>query len=1237
MLVCINPQCQAQNPESSNFCGRCGTHLPLKKTGPQLETTQFCRACGTRRERYPNDRRMCTTLFADVHGYTAMSETLNDVEKVTHIMNDVFARLTEKIVDMGGSIDKYAGDNIMARFGAPEAHEDDPERAVRAALEMQAELKKISRELQAQYGFGLEMRIGLNTGEVNAAEVGGEVRGISYKTYTVMGDSVNLSSRLEHEARIGHILVGELTYRLSQHAFEFIDIGFKQIRGKKEPVHCYEVIGPRLERNNRRGLAGRDLPLIGREAELVTLWERLQHVLEGHGQVISVVGEAGVGKSSLLREFKRRINAFDSDIWYLDGAAFSYSSGRYFSLMRTILFKYCKINDNDEEIEIRKKLLAAIRELTGELNELDATEFGEYAALLGQIAGVATPNTFIEGLDPQKRNNLLIEAMSDFLLKKADTNPLVLVLDDLHWADANSLEVIDRIVSKVLSTGTNPEGRGREVMLMLLYRPDFARWNTAVFPVNSYRMISLERLKQDRMELLVRQFLEEWLKVQDVHHELSQNRRLASAYGPVPAPVMTVIERAGGNAFFAEEILKRLLEDGHLVPDDTDESGWRIEGNFQDFKPPETLQEILLARVDNLDIYDKRVLQIASVIGNRFEQRILLAVDEISSDTDMANRSITTLLSKDLLRADTRGTESEYTFQHYLTREVAYNNLLGVERSRYHGQVAQAIERYKSERLRDYTVVDDLAYHYEHSTNEEKAVQYLMLAGVMRQGLFRNDEALKAFYDAQDILQGGEFRENPLTPTRLIEINSNIGDILALKEDYNGAIQHYNNALENCREPVARIKLFAKLIEVMGKTGSYEQALQAYEQARQEFDRIGTSNLKTDDRVQHLRAKLLIQVGWIYYLQGRYDDALTAYQVSLSLLEATDEENRELQIDRSRAYSCLGTIYTQKGEMNAAEDNLQKAVGLQKEISKLDSLGRTYNALGWIAMLKGDFVKAEFYLKQCRDNAQRSGDVQTAAASLGGLGVIAARQGRLEQALRYYRSLENSPNPAHVASAYLNMGQVLLQEGRFEEAAAEFEKSIKLGVSLGAPALVAEGYNSTGYFYLAVRNWPEAERWLEQGLARSQELNSLELTAYARLYRSELYLEQNLPDQAVTELEDAEKKIGELGDPMMAGQLERLKGRLAFLRGDYNSATIAFEKSLAALEPIKAYLEMSYTKLYFARTLLASYYHTQSQEVLERTRALLMQSVSTFDACDALIKKQEAEQLLRELGDPLAA
>lgn len=1232
MIICVNPLCpKPQNPDGSQFCGTCGTRLPQKKVGPLLEATQFCRTCGNRRERYLNDRRMCTVLFADVHGYTAMSETLNDVEKVTNIMNDVFTRLTEKIVDLGGSIDKYAGDNIMARFGAPEAHEDDPERAVRASLEMQAELKKISKELQAQYGFGLDMRIGLNTGEVNAAQVGGEVRGISYKTYTIMGDTVNLASRLEHESRIGHVLVGDLTYRLAAHAFEFIDLGLKQIRGKKEPVHCYEVVGPKQERKNRRGLAGRDLPLIGRESELAALWERLQKSLESHGQVVSVVGEAGVGKSSLLREFKRRIKAFDPDIWYLDGAAFSYSSGQYFSLMRNLLFKYCKIHDNEEEAEIRKKLLTGIRELMGEANEPDATEFGEYAALLGQVAGVAMPNPFIEALDPQKRNNLVIEALSDFLLSKAVTNPLVLVLDDLHWVDSNSLKVIDRIVAKVTHDGG--EQRGIPVLLLLLHRADFSRiWPVSAQAADSYEYIAVERLTTQQMEPLVRQFLEEWLKVQ----EPERVRQSVDHYALVPAAIMQVVERAGGNAFFAEEILKRVLEDGFLVPDEGVESGWRVEGNFENFTPPETLQEILLARVDNLDVYDKRVLQVASVVGNHFEQRILLSVDDLSGATQIVSQAVTTLQRKDLITLERNEPDLEYAFRHYLTREVAYNNLLGVERSKYHGQVAQAIEHYKADRLRDYTVIDDLAYHYERSTNEEKAVQYLILAGKMRQSLFRNDEALKAFYEAQDILEGTEFQNQPETVNRLVELDSDIGDILALKEDYAGATQHYNNAMANCDEPVSRVALLAKSIEVIGKTGAYDNALQAYEEARHEFDRIAPTALK-EDKIQHLRAKLLNQIGWIYYLQGRYDDALTAYQVSLSLLELADLDNRELQVDRGRAYSGLGTVYTDKGDFAASEENLQKAAELHEQTSKLDSLGRAYNGLGFIAVFRGDLVKAEYYWKQARDNAQRAGDVEMAAASLGNLGQVAMRQGRLEVALRYFRSLENSSNPAHIIAAQLNSGQALLQQGRLEEATAEFDKAIKLAVSIGVLAFIAEGYYCVGRLCTASRNWPEAERWLNDALARAEEVNNPELVAYARLYRFELYLEQQLLDRAESEQQAATKLVAELGDPLLIGQLERLNGRLAFLNGDYNAAINAFEESLGTLEGIKAYLEMSYTKLYYARALLASYHYTDDEETLQHARAMLMQSVTTFEACDAALKKEEAEAVLQDLEGPVAA
>ncbi len=1201
--------------------------MPLPNSGPHREATQFCRACGTRRERFRNDRRMCTVLFADVHGFTAMSEILSDVEKVTQVMNGVFTRLTEKIVDLGGSIDKYAGDNIMARFGAPEAHEDDPERAVRASLEMQSELRKISSELQVSYGFRLDMRIGLNTGEVNAAEVGGEVRGISYKTYTVMGDIVNLASRLEHEARVGHVLVGELTYKLSTHAFDFIDLGFKQIRGKREPVHCYEVIGPKREREKRRGLAGRDLPLVGRDQELCILWERLQSVLQGRDQVVSVVGEAGVGKSALLREFERRIKAYDPDIWYLDGAAFSYSSGQYFSLVRNLLFKYCKISDNEEEAGIRQKLLAAIRELMDESNDPQATEFGEYAALLGQVAGLVMPNRFIDGLDPQKRNTLLVEAITDFILSKADKNPLVLVLDDLHWVDSNSLKVIDRIITRVLTANN-----GLAVFLLLLHRPDFSHTWPVAQTGESYEYILLDRLRPDQMEPLARQFLEEWLKVQ----EPNRVRQPDGEWTTVPEPLMQIVERAGGNTFFTEEILKRLLEDGYVIPDETLESGWRIVKNLDGFRPPETLQEILLARVDNLDLFDRRVLQVASVVGNRFEKRILTALDEFRHNEAQVAQAISNLELKDLITGKQNDTQVEYIFRHYLTREVAYNNLLGVERSKYHGEVAQAIERFKADRLHDYTVLDDLAYHYEHSPFEEKAAHYLILAGSMRQNLFRNDEALKAYYQAQEILLGPEFKDRPDTTNRLVEIDKNIGDILTLKEDYQGAITHYKSALERCDEPMSRIAISAKLIGSLVKIGIYDQGLQAYEDAQNEFNRLPDETLREDPKAQHLRAKLLNEIGWIYYLQGRYGEAEATYNNSLALLEMADQSNRELQIDQGRAYSGLANVYVDRGEFDLSEECLQKAALLQQQTGKLDALGRTYNLLGLIAVLRGDLVKGDNYWKLARENAQRAGDLELASAILGNLGALAVRQGRLELAIKYFHSTQNSPNPTHIANSQINLAQVLLQQGDFNGALNELQKAINLAASIGAMAQVVEAYTTMGWLYIANRNWLEAERWLNEALARSQELNNLERAANSRLFRFELFLEQISLERAELEQAAATKLVRELGDPLLVGQLERLNGRLAYLQGDYPKASLAFETSLENLEPIKAFLEMSYTKLYYARSLLSGYRQSHDYDQLERARGLLMQSASTFEACDVVIKKEEAETILRELGEPVA-
>lgn len=1222
MLICNF--CRNENPDTANYCGRCGRKLRDQRALIMADKATFCYECGSRRERYPNDRRVCTILFADVHGYTAMTEKM-DVEKVTAIMNEVFSLLTTEIVKVGGSIDKYQGDNIMARFGAPEALEDHPERAIWAGLGMQKQLQKFSLRLQKEEGVGLEMRIGVNTGWVSAAEVGGEVDGVSYRTYTVMGDTVNLSSRLEHESRVGKILVGEETYKLARHAFDFVDTGERMIRGKKEPVHAYEVSGPKPKRANRRGLAGKDLQLIGREQEINRLSTLLDTVVTGKGQVVTVMGDAGVGKSSLLREFKRRAGIAYPDLRWISGAAFSYSVTQSFSLVRNSIFKLCDINENDEEETIREKLLAQVNLLMGEGEQNNEGEYSEVAALLGRAIGTYLPNIFVDNLDPLLRSRLLNDAISDFLLKKADTNPMVLVLDDLHWADNSSLEVLDLMVQKVTS-----EFAEMPVLLMLVHRPDFTHvW--AAQP-SRFSQILLDSLNSEQMQSLTKQLLEATVG-------LPQSQSGIDSEIPLPPSLGRMVERAGGNPFFAEEILKALLDARQITYDPEQPGHWTVVGDLDSFKLPETLQEILLARVDKLGGRDKRVLQVASVIGLRFEQRVLLAAGNFAQHQRQVEEALTDLHQEDFVYTERQEPEPEYGFRHSLTREVAYNNLLATERRQYHEEIGRAIETFKADRLQDFVVVDDLAYHYENSDNDSKAIHYLTLAGHMRKSLFRNDEALKAYYEARDRLK----RIGKKDPTRLAELNSNIGDILALRADYTEAANCYTEALAQQAEPAARIDLWARVIEVMGRRGAFDEAIKAHQSAEKEIKKqAGTGKL--DNTIVQLRGKLLLQIGWVYYRQGKHETALDSYNESLKLLNSITNQTRSVQVDTGRAFNALGTIYSDTGQLDEAVTNLERAIEMHQRAGDIQQAARVYINLAVVMIMRGNLTQAANYLKQARTNAEKVGDVEALGGIIGNQGFVAERQGQLVPAFKYFqearRSFERDHNQVLAAIAQQNCGRILLQQGQISQALELFDIGLKMAESIGATATVAEGYNNTGWAYLEEGKYTDAEKWLSQGYIEAMKSGSPEVLANNYMYRGMLEMELGNCDKATSLFNDSLKIIEEqLGDPLMIGQVKRQQARLAFRQQQYTEAEASYQNSLETLEPLRAYLEMCYTKFYWAELILQKLAEglidpLNRQDEIEKGQRFLMQASYTFDSCAATPAFEKSNELLRKFDQP---
>src|SRR3954468_12190630 len=635
--------CGTENPASARFCMSCGAQLERRcpscgaAAPPQA---RFCMECGSAladapapatvrpAAQLPDERRQVTVLFADLSGYTAASEHM-DPERVKVLVDSSLKRLAQEVERFGGSVDKFIGDNVMALFGAPVAHEDDAERAVRAGLGMQQAMEGINEGLRESHGVTLALRVGVNTGEVAAGAVG--------DAYTVVGDTVNVAARLQAAARPGSVTVGERTMRSTDAAVEYQVLEPLDLKGKAERVPAWEAVCLIAEHSVRRVAPASESPLVGRRQELDaldSLYERV--VREGTSHLVTVIGEAGVGKSRLLREFERQLAAHPSAPTVRTGRCLPYGSGIVFWALGEVLRAECGIVESDSSEEAWHKLRAYVAELAGEQTSHSDRE----AALIGRLLGVDVPAELVpEEDDPERMREAFLAALRRCIEAIAAQRPFVIAFEDIHWADDGMLDAIEHLAQWVRAP----------LMLVSLARDELlARRPSWGGGRRSATQLMLSPLSDEHSRALVRALLPEGLEV-------------------VPA----VAERSGGNPLFAEEMARRIAE----------------EGTIEAAELPDTVQAVLAARLDSLERFERRLVQQASVVGRTFPEGALARLARAEGrNLDVALRS---LQEKDILAPalDSPFQEREMAFKHVLIRDVAYGMLPKAVRSRKHFEV----------------------------------------------------------------------------------------------------------------------------------------------------------------------------------------------------------------------------------------------------------------------------------------------------------------------------------------------------------------------------------------------------------------------------------------------------------------------------------------------------------------------------------------------------------------------
>jgi adenylate cyclase len=1053
--------CGGENPEGMRFCGHCGA--PSEAAGatspPASEdVTEALRSfvAGPVADRLletggqlPEERRLVTALFADVSGFTSLADRL-DPEELLEVIDPVISALSSIVGRYEGYVEKFAGDALLALFGAPIAHEDDSSRALLVAMEMHRELARITPELP--YDAELTLHVGVNSGHGIARVLGSAVR----MDYGVLGDAVILAQRLESVAPPHETYVSQSTFRLTQKRFEFEPVGELTLKGKSEPVPAWRLLGQRAR--PRVGLPETEATaFVGRQAELAAAVDALEEIAAGPGALVTVTGEPGVGKSRLTEEVRGRARLLG--LRWLETRCLSYGTALPY-------WPYAELLRSVAGFRIDDPPAAALERLESHLHEDDVAELLPFfARLLG--LPLESANGLSE-LEPEAFRRRLHEAFAGWLRVLSDTEPLVLAVEDVHWIDAASLALTSELAALAAS---------ERLALYLTGRVE------ASASIEQLQTVAAAASHVDlRLEPL----------------GVAAAGELIEALLPGSLPdglVETLFDQSAGNPFFVEEIVLSLKETGAI----TRHNGrWRMEKDWNESSVPTTVEGALAARIDLLPRRAAGVLQTASVVGRSFRVPLLAAVH---SDVGKEPALLDDLVSRTFLDRVPGDGEAELAFHHALVQEVAYSRLLRRHRRDLHRRVAEAAEALYG--ARD-DVIDLLARHLYLGEAGTKAVDYLVRAGERAKRLYANEEAIVHFGRAAEVAE-----KEPELAERLVDILLELADLHDLGGDYEEALGLYMEIRKRWND----VRAWRGTAAVLRKQGEYEQALAVVNEAfgdsvlrdsdltplwleqgwtlsvmgrfDQAIDVLEAALLNAGGARTVVVAQLLLQLARAETVEGHLESALERCFVARAIFD-------ELGHLRGLAttHRIVGDVYRLLDRLDDAAVELRRGLEVAERIGSVEEIGACLGNLGLVEQSRGALDEAIEYDRRALAEFERfghaSGRTQVYANLAWKLSDAEAYDEALsycEKALELARTLGLS---LVVADVYDTMASIALGRGDIAGAGRQAEEAASLYLELRAAPRAA------GSLELAAKAW---ERAGEDGRARALRARARELTA----------------------------------------------------------------------------------------------------------------------------------------------
>jgi class 3 adenylate cyclase/tetratricopeptide (TPR) repeat protein len=1022
-----------------------------------------------------------------------MSEKL-DPEELKEIMSRIFGEIAQVVTKYEGFIEKFIGDAVMALFGVPKAHEDDPVRAIRASREIHDRIESLSPEIEEKTGQSISMHTGINTGLVVTGEID-----LEKGTHGVAGETVNLASRLQGLAKKGEILVGHDTFQQAEGHYAFEALEPAAVKGKAEPVKIYRVSSLREKPITTHRLSGLRADLIGRRAEIGQLSEAVDNLAKGKGRIFSICGDAGTGKSRLVEDFKNSLDL--KEIQWIEGHAYAYSQNiPYFPLV-DLLNRVFKIEEGEPPEIVQSKIESGIGHLIGGKEAL--------APYVGRLYSLNYPE--LDDVSPEFWRSRLKEAVIAILAALAKRSPTVFFLEDLHWADPSHVELMRHALLEIR----------QPAIVLCVYRPVFSLFTSHQLGIVSklYQEIRLGDLSLSDAENM----LESLLNTKDIPSDLWR----------------FVQDKAEGNPFYLEELVNSLIESEILTRDN---GTWKITKPINESEISSTIHGLISGRLDRLEKHTKRVVQEASVIGRAFLYDILRKVTELD---DTIDRSLNTLERLDLIRTRSMEPDIEYMFKHPLTQEVVYNGLLKKDRQAIHEQIAVVMEQLFRDRLSEF--YETLAFHFKQSRSVAKAVDYLMKSGEKSVGRYAVEEAHQYYLEAFNILSSKpdkSFEEKQ----RLIDLLIQWALVFYHRGDFGGLdkllSEHEDLAvslddkqrlgmfhawygmviLTHRGNPILSHRYLTKALELGEETGNkqvigyactwliwtcadwglFDEAIEYGERAL-EMARV----LESD---HYLFYKTLGGLGQTYWLMGEGNKVL---EIGKTLLDFGKRRSSIRSLVVGHIY--VGTGYLTLGDSSSAIDCHKTAIEVAADPfyahwSRI-FLGTTYAS-------QGQFNEAEEALQEIVSYCEHFGCEFIRLVAAGFLGAVLVAKGRMSEGFKMMESIlqsavENERKATYsllehlMGTVYLQIVQregakggvsmlaknigFMLKEVPFAAKKAEdhFSKAIEVSTEIGAKRVLGNAYEDLGLLHHVKGRTEQAKKYISKAINVYQECDAL--------------------------------------------------------------------------------------------------------------------------------------------------